>query len=80
MLVILHGPPVAAPGEAPLRKKLIAQIVLVDLVGEVQASVREGRSGGGRDPLLSARPGHIGIVQGIDVDGVYAGCICRFLE
>ena len=68
MLIILHGSPVSAPGEAVFCEKLIAQIVFINFVGKIQTSVRIGPSCGRGYALLPVRPGYIGIVQGIDVD------------
>ena len=43
MLPVFHALPVAAPLKARLGKKLIHQVVVVDFVGEIFASVEVGR-------------------------------------
>ena len=59
MLVILEGIPVAAPGEAMLGKETVAQIVLIDFIGEVLTAV-------GID--FTAGRGDIGIAVAIFVE------------
>ena len=78
MLVIFGRVPVAAPGETVLGEKAVAQIVLVDLVGEALAAVGIDFAAGWRDIVASvtvSAKDHIGIIVGVDVNGQSVGVL-----
>ena len=39
VLVVLDAVPVAAPGKTVFNKQLVAQVVLIDLIGEIDRAV-----------------------------------------
>ena len=76
MLVVFHRPPRSAPGKAILKKQLIAEVTLVDLIFEVLLAVTVGFGCGWLNHLLSvlACP-DIRVIERIDVNGEAFGVI-----
>ena len=76
MLIIFCGIPVAAPGEAVFGKEAVAEIVLINLVGEVLAAVSVHLTAGRRDigaAIAVLIIDHIGVVVGVYVNGKSVG-------
>ena len=80
MLVVFHRSPRTAPGEAVLDEKLIAEVVLVDLVFEVLLAIAI-RLGCGRlnDLLTILASPYIRIVKRVDVNGQPSGMVGKML-
>lgn len=76
VLVVLAVVPVASPVEACLGEEAVAEVVVVDLVGEVPGAVAVGGSRGGlyeEGAVFEVLV--VGVVEGVDVDGESAGVL-----
>lgn len=76
MLIIFAGIPVTTPGEAVFLKKLIAEIVFIDLIGKDFRAVSIDFTAGWGNVSFSGFSfvkDNIGIVEGIDVNGTAKG-------
>ena len=67
MLIVLRMRPIATPGKSILCKKLIAQIIMIDFVWKILATVYICRSIGWFNGQFSVYRLHIRIVQRIDI-------------
>lgn len=78
MLIVLCVVPVAAPSEAVLGKETIAQIVLINFIGEVLTAVSVSFTSGGRDIGVSVSgfvKDDIRVVVRVDVYGKAIGML-----
>ena len=70
MLIVFKRPPVAAPGESVLCKEAIDQVLVGDLVFETTLAIGVGTSCFRLDDECAVfAPFHVGIIEGVDVDG-----------
>ena len=76
MLVVLARGPVAAPVEASGGEEAEAEVIVVNLVGEVPRAVAVRLAGDGLDERRAIIEGlDVGVVEGVDVDGQAAGVL-----
>ena len=74
MLVVFHGSPGAAPGEAVFEEEAVAEVALLYLVAERLLTIDIGFAiRGFYDTGAILAGADVGIVAGVDVDGQATG-------